>query len=220
MVIAALLVIPAIALEESSLGEPWITIGSVLNWVTWLAFLSEAVVMLAVVPRKAEWVRQHPLDVAIVVLTPPVVPAGLQFLRVFRLLRPLRLLRALSARRLLSLEGVRDAAVLTAIVVLASGAVFAETEKGQGVTIWDGVWWAVNTVTTVGAAGIGPDTTAGRITAIGLMFVGIGFVALVTAFAAERFLRQGAKETISEHERQVLTELRRINERLDRLERG
>jgi hypothetical protein len=38
MVIAALLVIPAIIFQESNLGEPWETIGNVLNWATWLAF--------------------------------------------------------------------------------------------------------------------------------------------------------------------------------------
>lgn len=51
------------------------------------------------------------------------------------------------------------------------------------------------------------------------MVVGIGFVALLTAFIAERFIRRTEEEAIHEHEHDVLTELRRINERLDRLER-
>src|SRR3954447_7190422 len=100
MIVAALLVIPAIVLEESSLGgDTGTVIGSILNWIIWLAFLTETVVMLAVVPKKLLWLRRHPLDVAIVVLTPPIVPAGLQSLRVFRLLRVLRLVRLFSARR-------------------------------------------------------------------------------------------------------------------------
>jgi voltage-gated potassium channel len=52
MVVAALLVVPLIAIEESDLGQPWATVGVVLNWATWTAFLAEVVVMLAVVPRK------------------------------------------------------------------------------------------------------------------------------------------------------------------------
>ncbi|MBA2513229.1 MAG: hypothetical protein H0V26_02715 [Solirubrobacterales bacterium] len=32
MVIAALLVIPVIAIEQSDVGEPWRTIAGVLNW--------------------------------------------------------------------------------------------------------------------------------------------------------------------------------------------
>src|SRR2546423_269810 len=70
MVIAALLVIPAIIFQESHLGQPWKTVGDVLNWATWLAFLIEVVVMLSVVPRKGAWLRSHPIDWVVVILTP------------------------------------------------------------------------------------------------------------------------------------------------------
>jgi voltage-gated potassium channel len=160
----------------------------------------------------------HPLDVVIVILTPPVVPPGLQFLRVFRLLRPLRLLGALSARTLLSPEGVRDAAVLAAIVVLASGAIFYEAEKAEQRvgSIWDGIWWAFGTVSTVGYGDLIPKTTIGRILAIVLMFVGIGFVALLTAFVADRFIRTSPA---ARREARMLANLESIDARLERLER-
>ena len=59
VIVAALLVIPVIVIEESSFGEPWDTVGVVLNWATWLTFLTEAVVMLAVVPDRGRWLRSH-----------------------------------------------------------------------------------------------------------------------------------------------------------------
>lgn len=121
-------------------------------------------------------------------------------------------------RRLLSLEGVRYAALLALLVVLLGGAAYASVESDQHLNAWDGIWWAINTVTTVGTGGT-PHTTEGRIIAITVMVVGIGFVALLTAFIAERFIRRTEEEAIHEHEHDVLTELRRINERLDRLER-
>jgi voltage-gated potassium channel len=214
MIVAALLVIPAIVFQETGLDEPWETIGNVLNWAIWLAFLTEMVVMLAVVPKKTVWLRKNPLDVAIVVLTPPVVPPGLQSLRVFRLLRLLRLVRVFSLRRVLSLEGVRDAAVIAAIIVLAGGVAFAAIE---GVSAWDGIWFALNMVTTVGDPGFAPDTVAGRIIAIVVMIVGIGFVAFVTAFIADRFI--SSSQEVEAREDQVLAELRSINDRLTRLER-
>ena len=69
--------------------------------------------MLRVVPDRGRWLRDHPLDLAIVILTPPFLPPALQAARVFRLLRLLRLVRAGSlARRVFSTEGVRDASVL------------------------------------------------------------------------------------------------------------
>lgn len=108
----------------------------------------------------------------------------------------LRLLRAVVlARRLLSTEGVRDAAVFALLTVLGGGAAFASVEKSQDLSAWDGVWWAVVTVTTVGYGDIGPKTDAGRVIAIAVMVVGIGFVALLTAAAADRFIRSRADAT-------------------------
>lgn len=112
IVIAALLVIPILVIEQSSPGEPWTTLAAVGNWVVWLFFLAEVVVMLAVVPDRRRWLRAHPLEIAIVVLTPPFLPASLQALRVFRLLRVLRLIAAVRyARRLFTLGGALLAVV-------------------------------------------------------------------------------------------------------------
>jgi voltage-gated potassium channel len=44
----------------------------VLNWAIWLAFLTELVVMLAVVPNRRAWLRGHPVEVIVVLLTPPL----------------------------------------------------------------------------------------------------------------------------------------------------
>src|SRR5215207_9749354 len=94
LLVAALLTIPLIAIEQSGVGEPWDSVATVLNWLTWLAFLAEIVLMLAVVPDRGRWLRDHPLELAIVILTPPFLPAALQAARIFRLLRLLRLVKA------------------------------------------------------------------------------------------------------------------------------
>lgn len=218
LLLAALLVIPAIAIEQSDVGDPWDTIAAALNWSIWLAFVAEAVLVLHVVPDRGRWLRQHPLEVAIIVLTPPFLPASLQAARVFRLLRLLRLLRlGLLTRRLLSTEGIRDAAVLAAMTVLGGGTAYSAVETGQNLSAWDGVWWAIVTVTTVGYGDTYPQTDAGRVIAIAVMFVGIGFIAILTAAAAERFMQAQRAEG-----KELLEVERRLDEvlrRLDSMER-
>jgi voltage-gated potassium channel len=126
ILVAAILVVPVIVIEESNVGHAWKMFGTVLNWCIWIAFALEVVAMLAVVPSKWRWVRENPLEVAIVLFTPPFLPASLQALRVFRLLRLLRLFRfARLARRLFSLEGLRYVALLALLTVLGGGAGFA-----------------------------------------------------------------------------------------------
>jgi voltage-gated potassium channel len=215
VIIAAALTIPLVLIQESNLSQPWPTIGSVLNWGTWLVFASEVVVMLWVVPSRRTWLRTHMLDVVVTVLTPPFAPAAWQAGRVYRVARLLRLLRIFSLRRLLSLDGLKLAALTAIATVIIGGIVVAsiETTAREPWTAWDGIWWAVTTVTTVGYGGLEPHTDSGRIIASAIMLVGIGFVALLTAFIADRFIAgQEAKED------QILAELREIRAKLERLE--
>jgi voltage-gated potassium channel len=104
--------------------------------------------------------------------------------------------------------------VLTLIAVLGGGAAFAAVEHEKDLSAWDGVWWAIQTVTTVGYGDPEVTTDGGRIIGICLMVTGIGFVAVLTAAAAERFVR-----TRREEQRAVQDQLAEILRRLDSLER-
>lgn len=118
------------------------------------------------------------------------------------------------AGRVFSTEGVRDAAVLTLIAVLGGGAAFAHFENDQDLSAWDGVWWAITTVTTVGYGTPEVTTDGGRIIAICLMVTGVYFVAVLTAAAAERFVRSRREE-----EGRIEERLDHIIARLDQIER-
>lgn len=216
VIVAALLTIPIIVIQESHFGSPWRQIATALNWATWAVFAAEVIVMLSIVPDRRKWIRAHWIDVAVTVITPPFVPAAWQAARVFRLARLLRLARLFSLRNLLSLEGMKYVALVAAGMVVFGGAVFAEVEAQQNLTTWDGIWWAMTTVTTVGYGDISPHSDGGRVIAIVIMLVGIGFVALLTAFIADRFINQ-SKATEAKED-QILGELRAIRLRLDALE--
>jgi len=226
MFIAALLVIPVVVIEASHVSSTWKTFGLALNWVVWTAFAVELVVMLAVSPSRMAWLRSHPLEAAIVVLTPPFLPASLGALRLFRLLRLLRLLVVVKeTRRLFTVDGMRLAAVLAGIAALGGGAIFSAVEAGHH-SVWDGTWWAITTMSTVGYGDFVPKTVIGRAVAVALMFVGVGFFALVTGAVAQRFLAgeieqadEAIVDDVEEVRADVLRELHDLSERLATLER-
>ena len=62
MLIAAALTLPTVALTESHVGGTLHDVAVALNWITWIAFLTELVTMLAVVPNRRKWLRHHPLE--------------------------------------------------------------------------------------------------------------------------------------------------------------
>lgn len=220
MLVVAFLVIPVLLLEEADVGGFWGELASVTNWFIWLAFALEAAVMLWVVPDRWAWIKANPFALPVVILTPPFAPPALQAARVFRLLRVLRLFRSFRLiRRFFSLEGLKWAALLVLFVVIGGAAAFDAVEKDPSTDLWDGAWWAITTVTTVGYGDISPVTDAGRVIAIVVMLSGIGFVALLTAALAQQFIGQTVEEEVEEAESELLTELRSINARLDRLER-
>ena len=98
--------------------------------------------------------------------------------------------------------------MLTVLMALGLGGVFAVVEE---VSVVDGLWWAVVTLTTVGYGDVFPVTAAGRLSASLLMLLGIGFVAFITASVAAYFVDNDEDSALAE-------ELRRLHQRLDRIE--
>jgi hypothetical protein len=102
MLVAAVLVVLVIVIQESALAPTLRPAADVLNVVIWLAFLAETVTMLAVVPSRGHWLIKHPLDIAIVLFTGPFLPASLQSIRVLRILRVLRVYKLVPSARMAS----------------------------------------------------------------------------------------------------------------------
>lgn len=189
LMIAAALTIPSVALTEAHVGGTLEVIAGFLNWAIWIAFALELLVMLALVPDRMKYLRHHPLELVVVILTPPLLPAGLQSMRVIRLLRLLRLLKlAQLSRRLFSTQGLQYAGLMTLVTAVAGGSLFRAFERGhQALTEWDAIYWAVSSMTTLGSKWE-PTTVGSEITAVVVQLVGIAFMAMLTGAIAHRFL--------------------------------
>jgi len=217
LLVAAVLTIPTTILQNTSVGEPWGALGTGLNWLIWLAFLAELVTMLAVVPSRRQYLRSHPIDLAIVVLTPPFLVSFVQSLRLLRLLRLARLLRLEPlAEAVFSYEGVQAAMGVALLTAIAGGGGFAAEE---GISFGNGVYWAITTMTTVGYGDITPKSPEGKVLAIFVMLVGIGTATLVIGAIAQRFLANTVRE-VEVAEDDLLAQVKDISARLASLERA
>jgi hypothetical protein len=83
---AALALIPVFILQLDASGA-WQTAAFVANWIIWVIFAIELAAILVVATRRKAALRAHWLDVAIVVLTIPLIGQFASSLRFFRLLR-------------------------------------------------------------------------------------------------------------------------------------
>ena len=189
LMIAAALTLPSVALSETHVGGTLEVIAEVLNWGTYLIFALELVVMLILVPDRKLYLKHHPVELIVVILTPPVLPASLQALRAIRLLRLLRLLKlAQVAQRLFSTRGLQYAGLMTLLTAIAGGTLFRAFERNnQHVGEWDSIYWAITSMTTLGSEWQ-PTTIGSEITSVFIQLIGISFIALLTGAIANRFL--------------------------------
>ena len=113
----------------------------------------------------------------------------------------------------------------TAVVVVAGGAAMRFLDHTEYSNVWVGMWWAIQTVTTVGYGDVTPTHQSGRIVATFVMLEGIAFLAIVTAGITSTFVARAQRERgvevaaaqESEIER-IEVQLDQVTERLERIE--
>jgi voltage-gated potassium channel len=219
---ATLALIPVLIIEADTTSESWNQFADIANWVIWAVFAIELAAVLIVAPRKMAALRAHWLDAAIVILTVPLLSEALAVLRLARFIRLARFVvivaRALQAeRRLTSGDSLRVAVLLTVTGIIVAGAAQHAFSVGEYASLWDGIWWAVVTVTTVGYGDLYPTTVQGRLIGMLLMFTGIGFLSLLTAAIASRFVKQERSEErdeVMEALHRLETDVREIKAKL------
>jgi len=117
--------------------------------------------------------------------------------------------------------GATVIATITTIATVGFGLLMTAIDHKNFTTVGQGLWWSVQTVTTVGYGDVVPTNASGQLLAALVMLLGLAFLSVITAaitssFVArateERTRRSGAASPATAHD------VRDINERLDRLE--
>ncbi len=128
----------------------------------------------------------------------------------------------LTARLLLqeSLTARRAAAIIaaTTIVVTVAGGILERVfDHKEFHTIGKGLWFALQTVTTVGYGDATPAQRSGRIIAMVVMLAGIAFLAVITA-AVTAALIESSRRRFVQTEADMSQRLEEVSERLSRIE--
>jgi voltage-gated potassium channel len=185
---SAFLVAYAWPVLDNAMPRDLRTFLKLVSWTVWIAFAVDFAVRiwLASDDRRRYAIR-HWYDVALIVLP---------------MLRPLRMLRLLAFARVLNRSAAGNlvgqvttyvVGVAIASVGLGSIAILDAEQDAAGANITSfgaAVWWACETVTTVGYGDVYPVTTQGRFIAVALMMVGISMVGAVTAAVAAWMVKQ------------------------------
>jgi voltage-gated potassium channel Kch len=107
----------------------------------------------------------------------------------------------------------------TTVVVVLGGILMRVLDHHEYPTIWRGMWWALQTVTTVGYGDVTPHKVIGRLIASFVMLEGVAFIAIVTAVITSSFVARAEEERAVDVEEAGETEAGRLNARFDELDR-
>jgi len=108
--------------------------------------------------------------------------------------------------------------VATVVVVAVGGILMRVLDHDEYSTVWVGMWWALQTVTTVGYGDVTPKNLSGRIVAVFVMLEGIAFLTIIIAAITSTFIARAQLERdVTQHGDEDAAG-RRIEARLDRIE--
>ncbi|USS86513.1 ion channel [Fructilactobacillus cliffordii] len=146
--------------------------------------------------RKWDYVRTHLFDLL------AIIPFG--YLTGFKIFRLAGLTKIFPAFRMAGVLGKIQSKltkffktndfifslIICVVIILVSSSIFSVVEHK---TTQQAIWWAITTTTTVGYGDISPHTNIGKFLATILMFVGIGFVSLLTSTFTNFFANENRK---------------------------
>ena len=108
-------------------------------------------------------------------------------------------------------------AILWVIAIVIFGIVERLVDPDTFDSIWLGMWWATQTVTTVGYGDVVPDETAGQLIATVLMIGGLSLFAVITGFITSAFVARAQAENRARADDPVILKLGEIEAQIKAL---
>jgi len=126
--------------------------------------------------------------------------------------------RSLDNRQLTARRAARVIAVSTLLLTVAGGVGAWLLDRKDFDTLGDAMWWAVQTVTTVGYGDVVPEHVAGRLIGGALMLQGIALLTVITASVTATLIEQARQRRQAPDA--VVAKLEQIESRLEAIEQG
>jgi len=207
-------------LEETKSIAP--LLAHIADWCVWLAFLAETLILSSLVKDRRTYLLGNWINLVIIIGGLPLFwqySPLVGLLRSFRLVLMVVILVRLSksARMLLSRHHLGNTLAVAFITMLISGVLVSSIDPSIG-TVWDGMWWAWVTMSTVGYGDVVPHSAAGRMFGSLLILFGVVLISLLTANLAAFFIGSDV-EKVEQDEKEADRLLKNISSRLERIER-
>jgi voltage-gated potassium channel len=111
----------------------------------------------------------------------------------------------------------RVIAAVTIAVTIVGGVLVRVTDPDSIPDVAAGLWWSLQTVTTVGYGDVVPGSIAGRLTAALVMLAGLSFLAVSTAAVTNAFVEAAARRRGAHAQDIVLAEIRQLRADVEQL---
>ena len=131
-----------------------------------------------------------------------------------------RAVKVLVRKPLTVRRAARIIASVTVSVTIVAAVVIHFTDPKNFPNIGDSLWWAIQTVTTVGYGDLVPTSASGRLVAALVMLVGIGFLTVVTAVITSTFVESARRRIDGGAGDALSAKLDQISARLEVIEAG
>jgi voltage-gated potassium channel len=106
----------------------------------------------------------------------------------------------------------------TVLVVVIGGVLMRVLDHKEYASIWLGMWWVLQTVTTVGYGDLTPESVIGKIMTSVIMLWGVAFLAIITAAITSVFVARAQRERMTNVEELAVGAGLTVNDRLDQID--